>query len=410
MPTIADRFGEAPLSRFIVTNLQTETVTFLDRIATNRSAIHTRNAPFALAFNAPSDHPEVNLPSPDPSTGSAIPFRNVDEGRSLIYWFLRWGRDLVGGSPAKPWECMGAAIILRIEDSATSEGAPTSRVEAFDAWKLLYRAPVLDEDGEIRDPIRFPAETRASDIALVLLQRIEVFRPDFQTHLIVDEDNFADTEPLDDPVEFQAGTSVGEAFDFLVQTGTIDIYMRPIYDPVTHPGKINYIETADPDAAVLQPEAIFGWDRWPRSLVGITRQQDGEQRANVLQYYAGIGGVPILPYSDVGSIVTYGEYWEQQHIAATAREAIVTKMAQKELALRASGKFSYTLTPAAERAPLPLKEYNIGHLVNAYASRRLRQPISGETLRVEQIPFAIDDDQLARVQSLLVSVVEGAPA
>lgn len=398
-----DRFIEAPLSRFLVTNLESETVTFLDRLASDRSATFTRNAPFELSCTVPSDNPEVYIRS-----GSAYddtePF--VEEGTRLVYWFLRYGDDL--SSSAGPWECVGSAIILNIEDSA--DGAiPDTTFTAYDPWKLLYKLPVVDpETSALPDP-EFPIRYDASNavgIAYQVFLAAQVAYPDFKHHIDWDEDWIADSPATEiTEMEFTHGMSVGEAWDNLVKSDAqCDLYLKPVYDPVARPGILCELHGA-PKLGVERHEAIFSWDRWPHSLVGITRQRDGEQRANFISYYHGTDQAPVSDTVDDDSVDEFGLYWESQSFPGVEDGDTIKSMARREINLRSRGLKTYTISPASERMPLLLKEFHIHDRVQVYASKRLRRPIVEPSLRVESIPISIDDDQLARVNQLLVAAV-----
>lgn len=388
---------EAPRARFLVTNLGTEAITSLDKIALRATATHTLNAPFQLEIDVPSDHPEVNLHAA--AIDEDQPF--IDEGLNLIYWFLRWGAGFNTVDP--PWVCEGAGIILNISDRGDS-GNPVSTLTAWDPWKLLYRIPVVNAAGQmpLAGSFLFLAESRASTIVKTLIQRAESFY-DFDSRIDIDDFNIENTDPLPDTMEIQVGTSVGEALDRLVETGTIDIFLQPIFDPITRPGKLAELHIFKRKGE-FKPEAIFSWDRWPRSVMDIQRQQDGNARANMVQYWAGVGGPPAVLKQSTPSIAKYGTYFEQQSYPGNASEAMAGMLAERDIRLRANGQFDYTLTPAGERAPLPFKEYHLGDKVPVWASRRLRRVIEDTHLRVQSIPMELSPDQLMRVNELTVAI------
>lgn len=492
-------FFEAPYARFVVTNLNSETVTFLDKRALRAEATHTLNAPFELSLDIPADIASTLTAAPSPagplyvlpgtwtglltvgnidlnhrkvvhnpdgsistersisigvggsevliptvvggkivSNAAAIAhyeatgenlgtFNNpanadayavalhsrqesyyashkggigyIEEGVNLVYWFLRWGRTL-SSSPG-PWECHGAAIILETSDKG-DDGNPVTTINAYDPWKLLYHAPVLDEDGDMQDPVHFRVG-RASDMVKAMLTRLATFYPDFDSRIVINDAWIEPTDILDGGTEFERGTSVGEAFDQLISTGTLDIYLKPLYDPVGHPGALAEMHIYK-KKGIHRPEAIFSWDRWPHSLSQLERQQDGTERANMIQYYAGLGGKPIVPRTDTASIAKYGTYFEQQAYPGNNIEKTVEKTAERELALRSHGKFDYTLDTVGERSPKVFKEYNLGDTVPVWASRRLRRSIENMPLRVMSIPMTLTGDELMRVESLTVAV------
>ncbi len=147
----------------------------------------------------------------------------------------------------------------------------------------------------------------------------------------------------------------------------------------------------------------MAWDQWPRTLVGINRVRDGRERQNRIVYHAGQGGPAVTEQYDTPSLQEFGDYLKQQFFPANESVASVVAMAQRTLALQADGAKTYRLSPASARAPVPLTDYKRGDTIPVYASSRLRLAIEGDYLRVQAIPLAIDDDQLERVNSLLVS-------
>jgi hypothetical protein len=78
-------------------------------------------------------------------------------------------------------------------------------------------------------------------------------------------------------------------------------------------------------------------------------------------------------------------------------------LAQRELKMRKDGQTSYAVTPAVERAPIPLKEYHLGDTVPVMTSRRLRRP-ENLNLRVMSIPLVVGVDEIPHVEELLVGV------
>src|SRR6185369_6098730 len=79
-----NRFYEAPLWRMIVGDLEDNTLTFLDRLALDRSVTVTRAAARVISGRVPSDNPEVNIPTPDPD---GEPF--LSEGTRIVSCFRR---------------------------------------------------------------------------------------------------------------------------------------------------------------------------------------------------------------------------------------------------------------------------------------------------------------------------------
>lgn len=400
-----DRFYEAPPWRIIVSNLDDVVLTGLDKLAMDRSLTIVRNGPRVMGCRVPSDNPEVNIPAPAPD---GDPF--VHEGTRFLSYFRRDGRV---GSVDAPWKIHGRGIILDATDSADGDIA-TSTLTAYDPWKYLYRRPVLKADGSYPGDLGviYPAGTRASDIILEQFAAAEITG----SPIFIDYNTSAfwagtieDTDPLPDggdgiALTFQRGTPLGEMLDTLVATGTCDIVLDPVYDITNRPGILVDLSVYR-SAGSYKPQAIFGWDRWPRNVTQLSRQVDGTARANQVQMFAGQGGPPVPLETDPLSIAKFGDYWAQQYLPGVPSIAGAHAIAQRQLALNAQGQVTYSLSPTAERAPLLFDEYREADTVPLVASSRFRKAIDGDTLRIESIPIAIGDDQLERINAMLVSLV-----
>ncbi len=390
------RFYEAPPWRFIVTDLESNTLTFLDRLGLDRSVTITRAASRVISVRVPSDNPEVNIPA----VVDGEPF--VNEGTRLIYAFRREAPE---GGP--PWVVRAAGIVLETSDDADSDHATTT-VTAYDPWKYLYRRPILTA-GVVPGDYSYPAGATANEIIIDQLDLANITEPLFfdwgQTAFYTgtiettaafpnDGDGFAMT--------FRAGQTLGEMLDLLVATGTCDVVFDPIYDPDNRPGMVAQMSIYQ-RAGSFRANAVMGWDRWPRSVVQLSRQVLGTERANVMQMYAGQGGPAVDPAIDTPSLVKFGQYWALQYLPGVPSLAGAHTIAQRQLALLKDGLYTYSLSPAAERAPLLFEEYREADEVPLYASQRFRAPIDGVALRIESIPIVIGDDQLERVNQMLVS-------
>jgi hypothetical protein len=107
--------------------------------------------------------------------------------------------------------------------------------------------------------------------------------------------------------------------------------------------------------------------------------------------------------TDTDSRDNFGTYFEQQAFPGQARASVIQMLAQRELKMRKDGQTSYAVTPAVERAPIPLKEYHLGDTVPVMTSRRLRRP-ENLNLRVMSIPLVVGVDEIPHVEELLVGV------
>jgi hypothetical protein len=374
---MSERFFESQPWRFVVTNLDGETMTFLDKLCSNREINRTLNAPMRINGSVPSDSPEVNI-----VTGDGSPW--LSEGDRLLYCFRREG--LEPGSHEVSWVVRASGTILTVEDRGGPD-APVTDFEANDPWQVLYARPLRDEFGlPPADGFHFNAP--GNEIAFQLLAMSELHDGPTRIDLLTGTVETTATVEID----FQQGMSVGEAFDALTATGTMDIVLEPIYDPIDKPGILCQINIYD-HAGVDRHNAIFAWDKPSRSLVDLNRNRDGQQRANKLQYYIGQGGPPVPLVTDAASVAKYGRYWDQQFFPGQEKAMAVEAFAEKQRSLRSDGLVTYTMSPAPERSPIPFVDYDIGDRVPIYGSRRLREAVF-ELKRVVSIPLVIGDDQM----------------
>ena len=395
-----------PLWRFIATDLETNTTTWLDGRCFNRQVSVLLNRPRVFTGEVPSDDPEINRNYDAPGTMfDDGPY--VNEGDRLIYGFRREVQDEI----TQMWTPRFAGILLQVEDAAQSDIA-RSRITAYDPWQYLYNRPIRNSSGDLpgSDGLSFD-DTKANVIAASLLKwTIDTDGPCFIDAGTTWSGTSFFTGTLDDcpeiDINFQQGMMVGEAWDELVDLGLIDIVLEPIYDPDDRPGYCVQMNTY-PLAGQSRPNAVFGWDKAPRSLVGVTSLYDGSERANSIQYYAGQGGPAVTLQEDSLSQARYGVYFAQRFFPGQNVAAGVVALAQQELALRKNGQHTVTISPAPVRAPSPFTEYDIGDTVPIYSSNALRKALTGEQ-RIYGIPIEISDDALETVRSLLASPQTGA--
>lgn len=390
------RFFESYPWRFIVTNLNSHTLANLDHFCTDRTVVFTRAAPTVISGKVPADNPEVNL---DSDGGDPL----LAEGTRLVYGFRRDGTT-------QPWNCRAAGVVLEVKDQASGDSVPSSGFVAYDPWKYLYRRPVtISGEGQLPPEGGIDYATSESRGSSIIIQQLEwseaadgpMFLDYGQTAFW--NGSIVATEQVG-AINFQRGSSIGELFDTLIATGTIEIKIDPVYDPINRPGIIGDLSIA-PRIGESRPAAVFGWDQWPRNVVDVSRVRDGTMRANRIMYYAGRGGLPTTVEEDAASVAKFGTYFEQRFWPGQEAEAAVQFMAQRALVLLAEGQYTYTVAPSAERSPIPLIDYHVGDEVPLYASRNLREPIATD-LRVESIPLDIGNDQMERVTGLFVSVPE----
>jgi hypothetical protein len=387
-------FG-APLWRFFVQGTDGRVLAPLEKRAASRTAGFTLNAPAVHAGQVAADDPVINLAFPDADSDP------------LLHPNIRQIVGLRREFDAEPvWQPRFAGLIWNVEDSAGD--APTSTYTAYDPWKLLYRRPVLDGAAlPDQNGLEYTG-VAANVIALELLGNTIAANGD----VFIDTDSGTiETCPVVDYIKFDRGLSVGEAWDQLVAAGYIDIILEPIYDPDTRPGVLVELNMYVPPAGQIRNDAVFAWDLPGRSVVDVSQQIDGEQLANVVQGYAGLGGTPVTQQRDTDSITKYGEYWSQIFTTGSqTSRPVVEALALAQVRIRANGGRSISFDPAPERSVLSLRDYHRGDYVPLWASRNLRQPIAPDYdnppsgyQRVYGIPLEIRDDGVEQVRSILTS-------
>jgi len=404
------RFYQNPLWRFVVTTLDGEVLTFLDHLAMDRTVTYLLGAPAQTSGRVPSDNPEINIVADD-----GYPF--LAEGNRLMFGFRR-----EGGNP--PWVIRFAGIVMQVEDRADAdqESVAYSHYTAWDPWQYLMNRPVMNQDGDLPGPdgISWTA-TPSSEVAAQILRNTIINEgtvyidagasyggTGFYTGTI------ESTLPID--INFEQGTTVGQAWQELMATNTLDILLLPIYDPLNRPGTCVQFNAYAQAGSVID-EAIFAWDKPSRSLIAISHQYDGSQRANKVQFGAGPGGMDGYTTTeiDAASVAKYGAYWYTRFFPGQQDQTAVQSFAEFTLELLKNGKQTVVSSPAPERSPLVFQEFYLGDRVPVYASRNLREPIPAPQdgtqerefyQRVYGIPLTLTDDGVEEIREMLMSVTQ----
>ena len=396
LPTIttANRFYRPPDWRYVIADLDSVSVTFLDRIASDRIIEFDLNTPTTISGVVKSSEPEVNILHTD-----GDPF--LAEGNRLLYAFRR------EGDVAQPWVIRAAGKILEIQD----EGNPDisrSRFTAIDPWGELYMRQCRNLDGELPgEPGLIFTNEPVGEIALELLRRTIQYAG--TVHLDagvtwggeINYDGFiADTEPIDYNV--QRGKTVGEVWEDLCATGLMDIEITPVYDIDDRPGYVGEprstrsLPTRTSRVASRRHNAIFAWDKPPRTLAGITRTIDGRRRGNWLQFYTRYGNLAADVLEDAAAQAKYGQYEYVQFFPDQINVDRVAEWSTAQLDLRKRGIRSVTPLPSQQQPPLLWHEFFVGDLVPVYASDRLR----------ERIPDADAPDVYQRVYGITINLTD----
>lgn len=391
-----------------VTTLQGVGITSLNRIAANVGAVFTLNAPAVWTADVPSDNPDVDVISG--LDGDPL----VSYNNRLIYGFRREG-------DYPPYVCRFGGILQIIQDEATVD-QPVSHLQAFDPWQWLNTLPLIDSRGNLVGAKGLSyANTPGSTIALDLLDNTMAALVSAEPMQPLFIDSASGTVEVTEfiSIKFDQGMTLGEAWTKLTDTGTMDIVLDPVYDPYTRPGVLSVLSIYN-EAGQARNDAVFSWDKFPRSLVGVNRLNDGTQMANTAQFF--VEGIPVTQALDSASRTEYGAYWSQRAYPGPPtpfNRIAVSLLAQAQVALRKKGRRTITIDPAPERSPDPFTEYGLGDRVPVYAGRPLEgngssfravlnpgEPAGDEwsnPQRVYAIPISLDADQVETVTQLLLT-------
>lgn len=408
--------------RWVVTDLGGEVKEFLDKIATNVQIQYILDDAAVMTCDLPSDQADVHQLT-TPSSGNHAGGPRVDHNSRFIYGLRR--EEPGHGKP--PWVCRFAGIITILQDQAT-EDEPVTHLTAHDPWMWARSLPVLNPDGSLLGPngLTYSGKT-GNYIARDLLANAygwiaTQFGPTFEWNGLTVDDLPIDissghhqTTEIIPEINFAQGTSVGDAWTQLCQTGTIDIVLRPVYG---QPGVLCILDLFG-RAGKNRPGAVFGWDLFPRNLVGVDDLRDGTLLENYAQYFA--SNTPAQAAQQMASINDYGPYYVTKSYPAPSNAASVSLLALAEVALRKRGKRTIQVDPTPELAPDPFVNYKLGDVVAVWAGRllppatsvdfapaygnALRGGIRSHTLSLRVYGFQIDlaDSLQETIKNLLLS-------
>jgi hypothetical protein len=395
------RGGGGPvLWRYFLAALDGTGVTDLSKITSDRVVEVILNGPLSMTGTVPSDNPKAWIPY----DGDTYNDPYLSEGTRLMWGFRR-------ESFTSPYYTVrGATIVNLVEDTAEGDDART-RFVGWDPWHYMMSRPVTDIDGNLpgEDGLSFN-DTKVSVIVCELLRNTIInfgfaYIDAGDGSRIGEGSQYQDWGGsaeyggfLDDtPVvnwNIPQGTSVGQAWADLCAAGQCDIILTPIYEPagrtVGTDLVVNFLceISVYVQAGVVRDDQIFAWNLPGRSLMGLTRQQDGSSRVNDFYAFAGPGGTGggQATSIDNDSITKYGVYLAQQFFPGlngpdtVANVAAAASFAQAQVALRALGRQTVTFVPAPERSPRPWQDYQLGDRMPIWASKeKFRQLLSGST-------------------------------
>lgn len=365
--------------RWLVCALNGHGLTNLDRLATNQSIQYVLDDTAQFTCDVPSDDGQIHQHASDDIARVAF-------GRRLIYGFRREEATV----DSTPWKCRYTGILNIVQDQASAD-EPVSHLTAYDAMTWAKFLPVLTPDGYLLPEKGYTYFNKTGDFiakdvianAYAFIQSNGSFLTgshfawpvgfsDLVDVLFIDiAGGHYDTTDLIEEFPIQQGASVYDVWQQLCQTGGIDIVLRPVYAPREAPGRIAELNVYS-QAGEDQTGAVFGWDMFPRNLVGVDALYDGTQIENWVQFFAGGGVAP--HQSSESSIQDFGPYFAQKNITQGSNAA-VSLLALAEIALRKRGKQTLTIDPTPELSPDPFTHYYLGDTVYVWAGRQL-PPVS----------------------------------
>jgi hypothetical protein len=398
-------FNDMPWRVFVTTRAGA-VITDLEHRGTDRQFLFTLNGPAYHTGQAAAD--DVNLNRPYPSADSPA---NLTNNRRLCYAVRRE----LHADP--PYVCRFGGIFQSLEDQGAD--APTTRYVAYDPWQLLMSRPARHKDtGALLNEkgCTYPTGTRASYIALDQLEWSELNDGESHIDYLTNPYIIDDTTPLPAPFEINQTDSVGQVWQNLCDTGTIDIRLDPIYDPMSRPGKLAELRIAQ-FIGTTRFSIVMGWDRFPYSVVEVNRTIEG--MANSIRFLAG-AAAHAVPQTDATSITANGKYWLQQGVGGQMHQKKADLLALGELMIRRNGQRTITYTPISDRIvdARPFFDYDLGDYLPLWASRNLREPLEVDYAayladpdfpgaagyqRVYGIPITLDDNGVERVEGLITS-------
>jgi hypothetical protein len=408
------RFYQSYYWKFIVTNLNCETLTSLDRLAMSRRVTYTFEEPTEISMIVPSDNVRVNLLHTDGDT-------KVDEGVRIVFGFRHEGTG--------EWTCRAAGLIMQIHDTG-EEDVSSSEIIAWDPWRYLDFLPIINAGPDYLKAALYAPTGRAQSqdeiemdtVGDVIIDQLTLAlthyaNPFGTAGLFIDWGQtpyYAGTwesVPLPHRYGVAAGTSIGEMLRELSQDKDnggrdyCDIVLTPVYDPVNRPGIIAELNLFAPNSGATLYDTVFSWGRFPNTLTSADRLKDGTQRSNNILFYASRDGVPVSLKQDTTSQAKYRTYYKSKYFPTQGGNVeVVEDLASAQLILRANGIETITVNPTPERGKVPLRDYVPGDVVNVAVSRNMRRE-SFDMYRVLQIPIEISDEALETVTSLTLKKV-----
>jgi hypothetical protein len=406
----------SPQARFVITDLQSETVTWLDGLTLSAALSLNLNQPATIDISLRSNNRRVNTIFSD-----FDPY--VAQSNRLIYCLMKEGSN----ADPQPWDhCRAAGILMSPQDQGDAD-VPTTHLVAYCPWQFLMGQPACDAAGALASinadgspSLNFLAQ-EGGVIVATLLKNAILNTTALGMGVFIDAgpsyggtffwNGVIESTPVIGEFAVQQGMSVGQCWNELLiagqdpsgGSGGLDIVLTPIYDPVNRPGYTHELSVYNL-AGSVKPASPMAWGEFTRVATTADRQHDGTPGnfINRAYFYAGQGGAPVGLIQNAASVAKYNTYWLQQFFPQQIFADAVQGMAQQAITLGKQGKRTFTVAPDPMRAPIPFKDYNLGDRIPMLAPNSLRVKATGYQ-RIQSIAVEVNPDGATRVPALLTT-------
>lgn len=373
---LCDRAGNAILS--------------ITRIAKDKQLVFMLDRPAQCSFTVPADDPLVHLLYTD--DGLSKPYLATGCRTLKAYrkeagaWVLRFNGIV--------WEKSAAEVD---QDSSLVSIAVT----CYDPWQILMKRLCCGTDGSFDDTISYSA----TDGATIAKQLVDNTNANYGSCGIETTGTFASTTPQDASyVQYFAG----QALIDLCNTDTMDV----ILDPVDRTDGVMAEMSVVAERGAVQPDAIFGYDRPPHSVLGWQRDESLDEFANDITLYTGQTSTGKKEHSarrtDTGSQSAYGVYQDAQVLTDIWSQAFVDTLADTEILLRKQPRELIGFAPVPERCAPPWDVWFLGDTGYVYASENTGDVIEGES-RIYGFTLDVNNDgPFEKISELIISA-QGLP-
>lgn len=296
-------------------------------------------------------------------------------------------------------------------------------VTGHDPMMLLRKRPYRDVSGNLIDP-EFESPISGAEIVKGGIENsvafegdlpIDTTTGDFDTTIPPAEDLGA--ELTNWPIMLDALISL------LVETGAIDIVMRPV-DSATHdPGIMAELSVVNDRGTDLTATVNFDYGTGDFNVQTARRSTDYDDLCNKLYYYLGPKVTKTQWRGNITATEMGLEDWETMQLDSRAKydtsmvirvydsnadevsaRPLFTEVWKREVERNVVPEDLLFVTPAANVGPQPFADYNPGDTVALNTSGIIGPAIEDGPQRIQGYDVEVSEDGVGRVSELLVSV------